>query len=123
MYAGRIVESGDVRRIYANPQHPYTIGLMESVPRLGSRRNRLYQIPGQPPNLLHLPPGCPFYDRCPERMDICRREYPPATPVAEDGFVHCWARMKEPHPGSSEAARLQVARAEQVAASRPGGDA
>ena len=91
MYAGRIVESGDVRRILSKPQHPYTYALMESVPKLGEKRERLYQIAGQPPDLLNLPPGCPFYDRCPLRMDICRREYPPATPVAPDGYVHCWA--------------------------------
>jgi oligopeptide/dipeptide ABC transporter ATP-binding protein len=90
MYAGRIVESGDVRRILRNPLHPYTAALMESVPAIGVKRKRLYQIPGHPPDLLNLPPGCPFYDRCPLRMDICRAEYPPATTVG-DGFVHCWA--------------------------------
>ena len=94
MYAGRIVESGDVRRILNKPQHPYTVALMESVPRLGEKRDRLYQIAGQPPDLLKLPPGCPFYDRCPLRMDICRAEYPPATPVGRDGHVHCWAASK-----------------------------
>jgi peptide/nickel transport system ATP-binding protein len=94
MYAGRIVESGDVRRILNKPQHPYTVALMESVPRLGQKRDRLYQIAGQPPDLLNLPPGCPFYDRCPLRMDICREEYPPATPVGRDGYVHCWAASK-----------------------------
>jgi oligopeptide/dipeptide ABC transporter ATP-binding protein len=91
MYAGRIVEGGDVRRMFASPQHPYTRALMASVPVLGSKQDRLYQIEGQPPNLLNLPPGCPFYDRCPLRMDICREEYPAATPIGEDGFVHCWA--------------------------------
>ena len=94
MYAGRIVESGDVRRILNGPQHPYTVALMESVPRLGEKRDRLYQIAGQPPDLLNLPPGCPFYDRCPLRMDICRAEYPAATPVGRDGYVHCWAAQK-----------------------------
>jgi oligopeptide/dipeptide ABC transporter ATP-binding protein len=91
MYAGRIVEGGDVRRMFASPQHPYTRALMASVPVLGSKQDRLYQIEGQPPNLLNLPPGCPFYDRCPLRMDICREEYPAATPIGDDGFVHCWA--------------------------------
>jgi oligopeptide/dipeptide ABC transporter ATP-binding protein len=85
------VEGGDVRRMFASPQHPYTRALMASVPVLGSKQDRLYQIEGQPPNLLNLPPGCPFYDRCPLRMDICREEYPAATPIGEDGFVHCWA--------------------------------
>jgi oligopeptide/dipeptide ABC transporter ATP-binding protein len=91
MYAGRIVESGDVRRILRDPKHPYTLALMESVPKLGEKRHRLYQIAGQPPDLLNLPPGCPFYDRCPLRMDICRGEFPPATKLADGGRVHCWA--------------------------------
>ena len=91
MYAGRIVESGDVRRILHRPRHPYTVALMESVPKLGQKRERLYQIQGQPPDLLRLPPGCSFYDRCPLRMDICRDVFPPATPIGDDGYVHCWA--------------------------------
>jgi oligopeptide/dipeptide ABC transporter ATP-binding protein len=91
MYAGRIVESGDVRRMLHRPRHPYTVALMESVPKLGERRERLYQIQGQPPDLLKLPPGCPFYDRCPLRMDICLETFPPATPLEDGGFVHCWA--------------------------------
>ena len=90
MYAGRIVESGEVRRILHQPRHPYTVALMDSVPKLGRRAERLYQIQGQPPDLLRLPPGCAFYDRCPLRMDVCREVFPPATPVG-DGFVHCWA--------------------------------
>ena len=104
MYAGRIVESGDVRRILNEPQHPYTVALMGSVPRLGEKRARLYQIAGQPPDLLNLPPGCPFYDRCPLRMDICRAEYPPATPVAPDGYVHCWAASKTDVPAAMNVA-------------------
>ena len=91
MYAGRIVESGDVRQILHRPRHPYTVALMESVPKLGQRRERLYQIQGQPPDLLKLPPGCAFYDRCPLRMDVCREVFPPATPIGDDGYVHCWA--------------------------------
>ncbi len=91
MYAGRIVESGDVRAMLQRPRHPYTVALMESVPRLGQKRERLYQIQGQPPDLLNLPPGCPFYDRCPLRMDVCREVYPPATPLEAGGYVHCWA--------------------------------
>jgi oligopeptide/dipeptide ABC transporter ATP-binding protein len=93
MYAGRIVESGDVRRIFKQPSHPYTIALMESVPTTHAKRERLYQIKGQPANVFNLPPGCPFYERCPIHMDKCRTAYPDKTPVGKDGFVHCWARQ------------------------------
>jgi peptide/nickel transport system ATP-binding protein len=91
MYAGRIVESGDVRQMLRRPRHPYTVALMDSVPKLGEKRERLYQIQGQPPDLLKLPPGCPFYERCPKRMDVCREAFPPATQLEGGGFVHCWA--------------------------------
>ena len=79
------------RQILHHPRHPYTVALMESVPKLGEKRERLYQIQGQPPDLLRLPPGCPFYERCPLRMDICLEAFPPATPLDDDGYVHCWA--------------------------------
>ncbi len=95
MYAGRIVESGEVRRILRQPKHPYTLALMESVPKLGEKRERLYQIAGQPPDLTDLPPGCPFYERCPLRMDVCREEFPPSTPLEDGGYVHCWAVSNE----------------------------
>jgi len=91
MYAGKIVESGDVRRVLKRPIHPYTVALMESVPAIGTTRERLYQIAGQPPDLLNLPPGCPFYERCPIRMEVCREAFPPRTSDGSDGFVHCWA--------------------------------
>jgi len=90
MYAGRIVESGDVRRIFRDPKHPYTVALMQSIPVLGQKQKRLYQIKGQPPDVLNLPPGCPFAARCDHAMTICREQYPPATPVGEDGHVNCW---------------------------------
>lgn len=93
MYAGRIAESGDVRRIFKAPQHPYTVALMASVPGSGPRRDRLYQIEGQPANSFDLPPGCPFYDRCPLKMDKCRAHYPPRTALPDGGYVHCWARV------------------------------
>jgi oligopeptide/dipeptide ABC transporter ATP-binding protein len=64
MYAGRIVESGDVFTIFASPRHPYTIGLMESLPRLIGEDEMLRPIPGQPPSLINRPPGCAFHPRC-----------------------------------------------------------
>jgi oligopeptide/dipeptide ABC transporter ATP-binding protein len=90
MYAGKVVESGDVRRIYKTPAHPYTIGLMQSVPKLGSRKEKLFQIEGQPPNMLQLPEGCSFWPRCAHFSPICREEYPPEVTIAGNGFVRCW---------------------------------
>jgi oligopeptide/dipeptide ABC transporter ATP-binding protein len=90
MYAGGIVESGSVQRIFADPKHPYTRGLMDSLPRLGVKRERLHQIEGEPPDAGALGPGCPFYDRCTFRMDICKEQYPPTTRMDEEGYVRCW---------------------------------
>ncbi|HZT42346.1 MAG TPA: ABC transporter ATP-binding protein [Chthonomonadaceae bacterium] len=84
MYAGTIVESGTVDQIFTAPRHPYTQGLLDSLPQITTDRSQRHiSIPGQPPDLAHLPPGCPFFDRCPKRMpDICpTREPQPTTPV------------------------------------------
>jgi oligopeptide/dipeptide ABC transporter ATP-binding protein len=93
MYAGRIVESAGVRRIFKAPRHPYTKALLDSVPIKGMKRRRLYQIEGQPPTLDNMPQGCPFWPRCPSAMAICREQYPPAT-MDGDNFVHCWLAEK-----------------------------
>lgn len=90
MYAGRIVEFGDVRRIYKKPSHPYTQALLNSVPRLGEKKERLYSIEGQPPNLLNPPTGCAFSERCDRALDICEQEYPPQIPIDGEGYVSCW---------------------------------
>jgi oligopeptide/dipeptide ABC transporter ATP-binding protein len=90
MYAGRIVEMGPVRRIFTAPVHPYTRALLESVPRLGARRDRLTAIEGQPPDLARLAAGCAFAPRCPQAMDRCRAEAPPETRVAEGHTTRCW---------------------------------
>ena len=95
MYAGRIVESGSVKRVYQNPGHPYTQALMQAIPRLGKKRKRLFQIKGEPPNLVALPAGCYFHPRCHKVMDICRREYPPAFNMGKDGYAACWLLKKE----------------------------
>ena len=94
MYAGRIVESSEVRKIYKAPQHPYTKALLDSVPVMGNRRAKLYQIDGQPPDLRSIPSGCPFWPRCPSAMDICKEQYPPRTSLGGDDFVHCWLAEK-----------------------------
>jgi oligopeptide transport system ATP-binding protein len=76
MYAGNMVEYGTAEQIFKDPRHPYTIGLLESLPRLDEDRRRLVPIEGQPPNLLRLPPGCAFEPRCRYRMDICKEPVP-----------------------------------------------
>jgi oligopeptide transport system ATP-binding protein len=77
MYAGRIVETSPVHDIYRAPAHPYTKGLLESIPRLDRKGRELYAIKGLPPNLLHIPPGCAFNPRCPMAQDVCRTDVPP----------------------------------------------
>jgi oligopeptide/dipeptide ABC transporter ATP-binding protein len=95
MYAGRIVESGTVERVYTEPAHPYTKGLMEALPKLGVRRRRLYQIEGEPPDLSRLPSGCHFHPRCAFAMDMCRAEYPPIAEVPAGGAAACWLLAEE----------------------------
>jgi oligopeptide/dipeptide ABC transporter ATP-binding protein len=91
MYAGRIVERGTAREIYANPRHPYTLGLLRSVPRLDEpRKSRLDPISGQPPDLTRLPPGCAFAPRCAFVVDRCRAERPELATVAPDHTSACW---------------------------------
>jgi oligopeptide/dipeptide ABC transporter ATP-binding protein len=90
MYAGRIIEQADAREIYAYPRHPYTLGLLRSVPRLDEpRRARLDPIQGQPPDLTRLPPGCPFQPRCAYRIERCV-EMPPLAAVRPAHTSACW---------------------------------
>ena len=90
MYAGRIVELADATQLYAEPKHPYSQGLLASVPKLGQRGQRLTAIPGNPPNPLEAPSGCPFHPRCPHATEQCRREVPPTVAVDGGGEVACW---------------------------------
>ncbi|WP_371498895.1 ABC transporter ATP-binding protein [Kitasatospora sp. NBC_00374] len=86
MYAGRIVETAPVHELYARPAHPYTRGLLDSIPRLDQKGEELYAIKGLPPNLLRIPPGCAFNPRCPRAQEICRQEVPRLFDVTgEDG--------------------------------------
>ena len=82
MYAAKVVEHGSVDAIFKNPQHPYTWGLLGSLPRLNTDVDRLTQIPGQPPSLLNPPQGCRFNPRCPYVMDICKQKAPELLPVS-----------------------------------------
>lgn len=90
MYAGKIVEQADVKTVFHSPKHPYTKGLMDSIPKLGERRERLQAIDGQPPNLNHLPSGCHFYPRCPYVLPECRQEEPPSQVISEGHEVRCF---------------------------------
>lgn len=92
MYAGYIVERGDVKDIYGRSRHPYTIGLLGSLPRLDdSPGTKLTSIPGLPPDLIDLPPGCPFAARCTFAVDQCLEEMPPLEETdGEDHIVACW---------------------------------
>ncbi len=81
MYAGRAVESGPIHDIYANPAHPYTRGLMHSIPRADQKGQRLFPIRGQPPNLAAIPSGCEFHPRCPFMQPVCKEKTPPLFEV------------------------------------------
>ncbi len=89
MYAGRIVESADVRDLFNKPSHPYTQALIASVPQM-ERTDRLFSIEGQPPALYDLPPGCRFAPRCIYAQQRCHDEYPQSHPVSDDHTANCW---------------------------------
>ena len=91
MYAGYIVEMASVKDLYGDPRHPYTRGLLASLPRLDAEtREQLKSIEGLPPDLIALPKGCPFAARCEYVMDKCLEENPPLEPVGPDHYIACW---------------------------------
>ena len=91
MYAGKIVEQGSVMQIFKSPEHPYTIGLQRSIPRLDlERKDKLEPIPGQPPDLSRLPPGCSFRERCTYAVDRCASQEPQFMEVDKDHWSACW---------------------------------
>ncbi|MFJ7588874.1 ABC transporter ATP-binding protein [Streptomyces sp. NPDC097617] len=95
MYAGRIVEAAPVHEIYKAPAHPYTRGLLDSIPRLDQKGQELYAIKGLPPNLLAIPPGCAFNPRCPMAQAVCSTDVPPLyrvteSPVERTSACHFW---------------------------------
>ncbi len=100
MYAGEIVEEADTETLFADPQHPYTQGLIGSIPVAGSRRDRLDVIPGRVPNLIDLPGGCRFAPRCRARieaeLDICTELRPELTDVGSDHTARCWLYAEDP---------------------------
>lgn len=90
MYAGQIVEEADVVSLFRQPKHPYTIGLMESIPQLNKKVDRLVPIPGQVPPLTNMPPGCRFAPRCQHAMKQCLTNNPSLLPVTEGRSCRCW---------------------------------
>ncbi|MET1128802.1 MAG: ABC transporter ATP-binding protein [Thermoproteota archaeon] len=96
MYAGQIVEYGDAEEIYRDPQHPYTQLLLKAIPRLRGPKEKLYYIPGQPPDLRAPPPGCRFAPRCPHVMDICREQDPPYFATKGSLATKCWLHRDKP---------------------------
>jgi oligopeptide/dipeptide ABC transporter ATP-binding protein len=89
MYAGKIVEMQSVRGLFYAPRHPYTKALIDSIPKLGTKEP-LYAVPGQPPDLSALPPGCSFHPRCAQAIDRCRVEEPPDHRNCDGGTTRCW---------------------------------
>jgi peptide/nickel transport system ATP-binding protein len=96
MYAGRVVERAPVRELFEQPQHPYTVGLLGSIPRLDVERTRLASIEGQVPNPLRRPAGCKFADRCPFVIARCRAEDPPLLEVGSQHESACWRAPLDP---------------------------
>ena len=91
MYAGRIVEEGTTAEVFANPQHPYTRGLLESMPRIDTPiQKTLYAIPGLPPDLGNLPAGCPFHPRCASATNQCQNIYPETRVISSTHQATCW---------------------------------
>ncbi|NEP17292.1 MAG: ABC transporter ATP-binding protein [Leptolyngbya sp. SIO4C1] len=95
LYAGQIVESAPLQQLYAAPRHPYTLGLLQSIPRLDeARRTHLKPIDGHPPDLVNYPTGCPFAPRCPYVIDRCRKTDPSLEPVGTAHQVACWVQPR-----------------------------
>ena len=94
MYAGKIVETGLAREVFSNPAHPYTAGLLASVPRLDEPLGaKLTAIEGEPPDMALLPSGCSFRPRCSCAVERCRREYPPLEVLAGKHCAACWVKI------------------------------
>ena len=95
MYAGKVVEEAPVNELFEAPKHPYTQGLLASIPVLGEVRDKLAVIPGSVPSLRNLPPGCRFAGRCPHVMEICREKEPELLRISETRTSRCWLYADE----------------------------
>jgi oligopeptide transport system ATP-binding protein len=90
MYAGKIVEMGSTEQVFDTPSHPYTQALLRCLPSVELKRQQLVEIGGQPPDLTHLPPGCPFAPRCAVRQPVCTETYPPTVAIESGHIAQCW---------------------------------
>ncbi|OYD08323.1 ABC transporter ATP-binding protein [Paludifilum halophilum] len=109
MYGGKVVETGRVEEIFNRSRHPYTWGLMGSMPRLDWQQDvELHPIPGSPPDLFDPPKGCPFADRCPHAMHICHEEMPEETEVSDSHRVSCWLEHPQAPSVSGENNNVKV---------------
>jgi peptide/nickel transport system ATP-binding protein len=95
MYAGQVVEEADVRTLFKNPKHPYTAGLLKSIPQLDQRRERLYSIPGNVPNPRNMPKGCRFAPRCEFAMEVCQEKEPELSIIEENHISRCWLHTEQ----------------------------
>jgi oligopeptide transport system ATP-binding protein len=103
MYAGYIVEEAPVKELYLDPRHPYTVGLLGSLPRLDEDRpHKLSSIEGLPPDLIDFPTGCPFYARCNYRIDVCAREMPPLETVGVGHKAACHVDVTTAQPTTED---------------------
>lgn len=108
MYAGKVFEQAPTAELFALPGNPYTKGLLRSVPDPTAERGELYQIPGLPPDVAHLPAGCPFAPRCDRAEDICRREFPPFVQLSGEHFSLCHFANEVYAESKAEAVALEV---------------
>jgi peptide/nickel transport system ATP-binding protein len=114
MYAGKVVEEASVNDLFADPKHPYTQGLLASIPVLGEVRDKLAVIPGSVPSLRNLPPGCRFAGRCPYVMDICRVTEPGLIQVSEGRTARCWLYDEKVMQTGGQVASESTSQAAQV---------
>jgi len=100
MYAGHIIEIGDIEAVFEKPMHPYTQGLLASVPNIHfDTTEQLYKMPGEPPNLTHPPSGCRFHPRCPKAMPVCPKYEPSLAKSDDSRFIKCWLYQTQPVRG------------------------
>ena len=118
MYAGKIMEQGDTFELFDHPEHPYTKGLLSSIPRIGKNQEYLHTIPGVVPNLLHLPKGCPFSNRCEYADPKCREQLPELYEVREGHrsrcFIHTGENTKPAQAGAADVSSAKQAGKEEA---------